>query len=332
MKTPDVPVEDRFGAASDPTMPFLANALDPLEMEVHLREILGEEEASLREIRVVRRKPGKRCLIEYDVERDDGSHFTVIGKVRARGMDKRSFAIQRALWNGGFDGGEGRFAVACPVGKVPDLHMWLQRKEPGVVATEMLAKPDGLSLARSIAELSHELHSSGIPPLRPPHRMEDELRVLHERLPLVSEARPEWRGRIERVLRGCEKLGRSLPEPDKASIHRDFYADQILVSGNRLVLLDLDLYCEGDPGLDIGNFTAHMTEYALRELRSPDALKEAEAALVERFVELSGDKGVRWSVGVYETLTLARHIHISARIPERRRFTRDILDLCEERL
>ncbi len=331
MKLPGVPVEDRFGAASDPAMPFLARALDPLEMEGRLREALGWNGMRLAGLRVVRRKPGKRCLVEYDVEKGDGSRVCVIGKVRARGMDRKSFAVQRALWNSGFDDGGG-FAVARPMGEMPGLHMWLQRKEPGVVATEMLAQPDGSSLARSIAELSCELHSSGVKPHRKSHRISDELRILHERLPLVSGMRPEWRERIERVLRGCERLGRSLPEPERVPIHRDFYADQILVAGDRLILLDLDLFCEGDPGLDIGNFTAHMTEYALRELGSPDALKEAEAALVERFVELSGDEGVRRSVGVYETLTLARHIHVSTRIPERRGFTGEILDLCEERL
>lgn len=331
MKLPGVPVEDRFGAASDPAMPFLARALDPLEMEGRLREALGWNGMRLAGLRVVRRKPGKRCLVEYDVEKGDGSRVCVIGKVRARGMDRKSFAVQRALWNSGFDDGGG-FAVARPMGEMPGLHMWLQRKEPGVVATEMLAQPDGSSLARSIAELSCGLHSSGVKPHRKSHRISDELRILHERLPLVSGMRPEWRERIERVLRGCERLGRSLPEPERVPIHRDFYADQILVAGDRLILLDLDLFCEGDPGLDIGNFTAHMTEYALRELGSPDALKEAEAALVERFVELSGDEGVRRSVGVYETLTLARHIHVSTRIPERRGFTGEILDLCEERL
>jgi hypothetical protein len=310
-------------------MPFLAPALDPLEMEARLRETLGEEGASLRGIRVVRHKPGKRCLIEYDMDHG-ASLFTVIGKVRARGADEKSHAAQKALWNAGFDD-ESRFAVARPAGEMPDLHMWFQKKERGVVVTDMLAKPGGITLAKRIAALSHALHSSGVRPFRKPHAMSEELRILRERLPLVSEARPEWEGRIERVLRACEKLGESLPEPKPAPIHRDFYADQILADGDRLVLLDLDLFCEGDPGLDVGNFAAHMTEFALRELGSPDALKDREEALVERFVGLSGEE-VRRSVRVYETLTLARHVHISSRIPERRGFTGDILDLCEERL
>lgn len=326
LSIPNIPVADPFGVARDPAMP--SGALDPTGMDARLREVLGDDGLLLSGIRVVRHKPGKRCLVEYDVGMPGEETFTVIGKVRARGMDERSLAVQKALWNSGFGDGS-RFAVPRPLGGIPSLRMWLQKKERGVVATGMLAESG--DVAKSVAELSHALHSSGAEPLRRPHTMEDELRILSERLSLVTDAKPEWRGRIERVRRACEKLGRSLSEPEPLPIHRDFYGDQILVDGARLVLLDLDLFCEGAPGLDIGNFTAHMTEHSLRELGFPDAMKEREAALEERFVELSGE-GVRRSVRVYETLTLARHIHISTRIPERRRFTAGILELCEERL
>jgi hypothetical protein len=311
-------------------MPFLAPALDPSEMEGRLREALGVDGLRLAGIRVVRHKPGKRCLIEYDAEWGGASRTILIGKVRARGTDRKSYAVQRGLWEAGF-GEEGRFPVPRPLGEIPDLHMWLQRKEPGIVATEMLAGPEGKEIAKKVAELSHELHSRGVPPRRPPHTMEGELGILHERLPLVSGEEPKWRGRIDRILAACRTLGESLPEPEATPIHRDFYADQILVDGARLRLLDFDLYCEGDPGLDPGNFIAHMTEYAMRELGSPDALKDEEAALEERFVELSGE-GVRAAMRVYAALTLARHIHISRRLPERRRLTADIICLCEERL
>src|SRR2546426_9353652 len=49
----------------------------------------------------------------------------------------------------------------------------------------------------------------------------------------------------------------------------------VIVNGERLFLLDFDLYCEGDPALDIGNFLGHITEQSLRseehtsELQSP---------------------------------------------------------------
>ncbi len=306
-------------------------------------------------IRVVRHKPGKRCLIEYDIEvSEDGSlhreaprsgaglieydgemsggesFLTVIGKVRARGVDAKSHIVQRGLWEGGFDDG-GRFAVPRPLGEFPELHMWLQKKEPGTMATEMLAGPDGERLARGVAELAHELHTRGVAPLRKPHTMDDELRILHERLPLVSEEKPGWRGRVDRILAACRSLGESVPEPKKVPIHRDFYADQILVDGEKLRLLDFDLYCGGDPALDIGNFIAHVTEHSMRTLGTPDASIESEHAMEARFAELSGER-VRGAVRVYAALTLARHIHISRRIPERRRFTAGLLELCEERL
>jgi len=41
---------------------------------------------------------------------------------------------------------------------------------------------------------------------------------------------------------------------------------------------------------------------------------------------------VRPAVQTYATLTLARHIYLSTTFPERRAFTRALLELCEERL
>jgi aminoglycoside phosphotransferase (APT) family kinase protein len=172
--------------------------------------------------------------------------------------------------------------------------------------------------------------------------MADELRILHERLPTLAQGEAECAGahatqkrvsarRIERLLAACDRLGAATPEPVARGIHRDFYADQVIVDGMRLYLIDFDLYCEGDPGLDIGNFLGHMTEQSLRTLGDPGALVERERAMEERFVELAGE-AARAAVRAYATLTLARHIYLSTQFPERRPFTGSLLELCEERL
>jgi thiamine kinase-like enzyme len=114
-------------------------------------------------------------------------------------------------------------------------------------------------------------------------------------------------------------------------IHRDFYPDQVLVGGEHLYLLDFDLYCEGDPALDIGNFVGHMREYGLRTTGSPDAFKEHEQAMVERFVQLSSE-ATRQRIEVYSLLTLARHVYLSTQFPERQSHTESLLGLCEEEL
>ncbi|MDQ3927841.1 MAG: hypothetical protein M3328_01710, partial [Chloroflexota bacterium] len=115
----------------------------------------------------------------------------------------------------------------------------------------------------------------------------------------------------------------------RRGIHRDFYADQVIASGERLYLLDFDLYCEGDPALDTGNFLGHIKEQSIRTLGDPYALRDVEEAHEERFVELHGE-GVRRAVRVYTALTLVRHVYLSTLFPERRRSTQTILELCEE--
>jgi thiamine kinase-like enzyme len=208
--------------------------------------------------------------------------------------------------------------------------MWLQYKAPGVSATQLLTEAGGVGLARRIAEAIHKLHQSGIPSPRR-HTMADELRILHERLSLVARMQPQWGDRLERILDACDRLGAATPEPTLRGIHRDFYADHVIVDGPRLYLVDFDLYCAGDPGLDIGNFVAHLTEQSLRTLGDPTALRDREQALEDRFVELAGE-ATRVAVRAYAILTLARHIYLSTQFAERRPFTECLLHMCEQRL
>jgi len=161
--------------------------------------------------------------------------------------------------------------------------------------------------------------------------MADELNLLGERLADLAQDRPGWAGRLDRLLGACRRLGLGTPEPAPRGIHRDFYPDQVLVDGRRLYLLDFDLYCEGDPGLDVGNFLGHLVEQSLRILGRPDALGDRQKALEERFVELAGE-ACRASIRAYATLTLARHVFLSTQFPDRRPFTESLLELCEERL
>lgn len=326
-------VIDPFGVGGDEAMPSLAAALEPAVAQQRLGDALGP--VTLREIRVARYKPERRCVIEYDIETerrgDPPETLTLIGKVRRLRSGKSCYRLLRSFRDASFgsDADDG-IMVPEPMGVVHEFRMWLQRKMPGRVATGLLEKPGGEDLVRRIAEAAHKIHQSGVPNKRS-HTMSDELRILHERLPKVAHAKPEWTRRIERLLTACVRLGDATPEYEPRGIHRDFYADQILVDGDGLYLLDFDLYCAGDPALDVGNFLGHIREQSLRATGDPDSLAHLEAAMEERFAELSGEAR-RAAIHSYTTLTLARHVHLSTLFPERRAFTGDLLDLCEERL
>jgi len=335
-----VPVIDPFGVENDQKMPFLTKAINPIEVqhqfERHLPRLTGEKcQLLLRAIRVTRYKPERRCLIEYDLEvkRPDAEseEITLLGKARTRDMDKSTYHYLELLWNAGFRAdSEDGISVPEPIGVIPEFHMWLQRKVSGTVATRLLPESGGVALARRIAEAIHKLHQADIPSHRR-HTIKAELNILHERLSIVAQMNPQWVNRLKRILDACDRLGATTPEPGLRGIHRDFYPDQIVIDGRRLYVLDFDLYCEGDPALDIGNFLGHITEQSLRTLGSPDALLEVEQAMEDRFVELSGE-ATRPRVQAYKTLTIARHIYLSTQFPERRPFTERLLELCEERL
>lgn len=320
---------------SDPALPSLARALDAAEMEPRLAALLADGSAhaprvALLSARLVRHKPGRRALVAYSLRVDPpGELRHWLGKCRARGTDRRTFRAVRELRAAGLDGRDG-VEIPRAVGLLPELGMWLQERVPGETAWSGLAAPGGAALARRIADALHRLHQAVSPPARG-HGVADELRILDERLRSVARLQPAWTGRLERLLEACRRSAAAIPASAPRGIHRDFYPDQVLVGPDRIHLVDLDLFCAGDPALDAGNFLAHLSEWALRQHGNPQALADREAAFAERFLELAGG-GRAAAVRAWTDLALARHVEISTRIAERRPFSEALLELCEQRL
>jgi Ser/Thr protein kinase RdoA (MazF antagonist) len=333
-------VVDSFLIADDPNLAHFAPALDPRQVVHQFSRMLPhvftpEAAMRLREIRVSRHKPGRRCLVEYDFDHSgpEGSAAgrTLIGKVRAKRPDLISYRIQQALFSSLFhrDAGDG-VVVPEPVGLVPEWHLWLQRKVSGERATQVLETNEATQLASRIAEAIYKLHGCSSP-VRRRHTLSDELSILHKRLPKITRSRREWREPIRRILDACDQLSGCLSEHATALIHRDFYPDQVLIDGHRIAFVDLDLCCAGDPALDMGNFHAHLTEQALRRFGRADAMAAVQEAFVERYAKLAGDD-VRQRIEAHATLSLVRHIYISTLFPDRQHLTEALLELCAQRL
>src|SRR2546430_915985 len=168
--------------ASDARMPLLSRALDLAEVEPVLRRLAGWEGAAVRAIRAVRYKPGRRCLIEYDVAQPSSELVTLVGKARARGADHATFELLRELRRRGFDeNAVDGICVPEPIAVVPELGLWLQCKVRGVPAMEGLAGANGLAVARRLAEAAHKLDVASEPARGEP-TVQDQLRLLHEHL------------------------------------------------------------------------------------------------------------------------------------------------------
>lgn len=331
-----------LGAPVDKDLPTLGAALAfetaRHEFKRRLPRLSGEGKLRLKAIRLTRHKPGRRAVVEYDVEvkrpEMPQHRVTLIGKLRARRSGNEGYRQLEMFWNAGFDAQSADgISVPEPVGVISAFQMWFQRKVSGVTAEGLFSRNnnrDNIALARRVAEVIHKVQRSHVPTEKQ-HKMVDELRILRECFDKVVTLNPEWTGRLAKLMVACEGLGASLPVLTPCGSHRDFYPAQVIVDGSRLWLIDFDLYCLGDPGLDAGNFIGHITEQALRERGDATALADVERALEERFLELVGENA-RAPMLAYTNLTLARHIFLSTRFAERAPLTEKLIALCEERM
>jgi hypothetical protein len=303
----------------DDGLPTLAAALDPDRVpDAFARECAAlAHRPRIAEIRVLRHRPGRRCLIRYGLEGDTPA---VLGKLTCKGVHKRSLAVQTRLFAGGF-------AVPEPLGPVPTLGLWLQREVEGRPLASMLGDPAAERAVARSAELLAALHRQPADPARP-WTIDDELAVLDERLAALGRVRPDLADRVDRLLAACHSAARRLPESRGCGIHRDFYPEQVLVGDGQLHLVDLDLYSRGDSALDVGNFKAHLIEAAIRETGDP----EGYARLVEAFERhylAAVPATTPDAIAIFTFLSLARLVQISTLIADRRQATDAILATAE---
>lgn len=326
-------VTDPYCVAEDLALRRAAAALDPVEMGPRLKDALatiGINEAALRAIRVLRHKRGRRFVVAYELQ-CDGKTIGLIGKYRAERNPKFALRRLQAFRAAGFDEAcADGITVPRPLVAWPDLGVWLQCKAPGASATQVLATCCDPRLGARIAEAADKVHRALVPATRR-HGMADEVRILREKLPEAARALPRLARRIERLIGMCERLADAASAPRECGIHRDFYADQVIVGPKGLALIDFDLYCIGDPGLDIGNFLGHVIEQGLREFGDADLFDGVVAATRERFASLSGRRNL-FAADAYTDLTLARHVYLSTVISGRVRTTEALLELCEARI
>jgi len=200
----------------------------------------------------------------------------------------------------------------------------------GVSATKLLERPGGEHLAARIAEAIHKLNCCGVASPRN-HTLVEEMGILQNRLSQVARTKPELSKRISKLLDACEELAETIRERKVRGIHRDFYPDQLVVDSARIYIVDLDLYSEGEPALDAGNFLGHLTEQWIRQPQHTFPLQNCERSFEKRFLELDVDSNES-DVEFFKTLTLVRHVSLSTQYPERRAFTEKLLELCEDRV
>ncbi len=306
------------GLSGDDALAFAQPLLNPARATAALASLLPAG-TSVHAASLTRHKPGRRCLIEWQLAGGARTGESWLGKVRGKGADLQAFAMHRALWQATQRQERAVVQVAEPLGVLTMWRVAVQRSMQGVVP--LVAVSDGTPadiVGALCGSALHWLHTCGV---QSPRRwsVDDELGLLRERFGHLAEARPALQERLARLLHDLHRLAEPLTPCDRETLlHRDFYQDQLLIDGERVTLLDLDLVAMGDPALDVGNMVAHLTELAWRESQHAPAATALGTAFTDHLFRvhegLTPDRVARWTC-----LALARLVEIASRHDNRRR-------------
>ena len=225
----------------------------------------------------VRYKFGTRCTIRYDLRTHAGVR-TLYGKLVAGGWGARPgilAALRRAA-----SADPAMPEILPVVAHWPDLRLLVQ--PAAEQATELnqrafdpavpAAARDGW-LAAAGCHLA-ALHACRLPGVALPAAGAD-LDELRACAAPMAQAAPELARRYESVIGLLDRrAGAEPPEPAVTS-HGAFRTDQLLIAGQRQVMIDLDTACRSEPARDLGNLLAYLDWKAIRR---PALLPLAERA------------------------------------------------------
>ena len=266
-------------------------------------------------VTVMRCKPGRRALLRYGLEKGAGPE-ALLGKLRAKGPDRRTPRLHAALRAAGLDGrAPQRVGVPAARGALDDLHLWLQDEAPGRRLTDLLHPDAGTEPAHRAGAALAALHANPVETGRC-WTLSDELAVLAKTLDEAAAAAPALAQRLGTLLAAGRAAAATPPPGPLTGIHRDWYPDQILIDGDSAWILDLDLYAQGDPALDLGNFLAHVTDLSIRRHGSAQSLARHEAAFLAGYAGAGGR--AEPATATFKALALARLVGISLRMADRR--------------
>lgn len=266
-------------------------------------------------IDVLKYKPRRRAVLRYHLAGAPWPH--VIGKVFRDERAGRLAAIQKHLWDTGFDlDAPDQIRVAEPLALVPELRAFLQEQAPGNTLNELFAADVDLGphidrSAKAIARLHGVAWRTDWTPLTP-YRLADEVEHLAEYGADLVAARPTLTADVADLLAALSGWADHLPAPQApCPVHRDFYYSQVLIDGVALTLIDFDLISLGDPAIDVANFMAHLTFLGLDDRDDAGLLWP----LAERFFDMylrerPGSADFRARVDFYIAATYFRLMNV----------------------
>jgi hypothetical protein len=227
----------------------------------------------------VRYRAGIGCALRWHLEADSDGRETLYVKAYRDDQGAATHASLRTL--GAAPGTDG-FSVPRPVAYLGAQRALVQQGVSGTsLADILLAKEEAISVMAAAAEALARFHRETRAPGRRRTRS-DQLESVRRAAALVSWVRPTLTEAVQSLV---VAIGDRLPHAEEpAATHGDLKPDHIVLSDDRLALLDLDWFASGDPVMDAGAMVARVTGMALRHPAQTERLEAAGRTFADTYL------------------------------------------------
>lgn len=249
-----------------------------------------------------------RFVLRAEVRSDAGEARAYALKVYSDDLGERLWAYSQAL---AADERADLGGLCLPSRYIPHERMLVFPWVDGVLLSAIVddRTPE---LLRQAAELAAHLHRLAVVP-EPPTTAQMIVEETRARCDRLRSRWPETTPIIEPLLAILEEARAGLDPAAPAPVHGDMWAGQFLWTGDRLVLLDLDMFGYTDPAYDAGHFLAQLERHCLSDPTLPAHAHEWPLGFRDAYLAAMPEVSTR-NVSFYHGLTLVRKIYTVRRV------------------
>ena len=272
---------------SNPGIPTLAQAFDPIVLGEYLPEVLPSEWGTIQNVRlqVLRHKPGKGCCtFEITLETTKGC-YSLIGKVYASNRSD-VYRVMEEISRAGF-GPEAEFAIPRPVAFLAPLRLLLYEKAPGTRATAFIVNPnesERVAAAERCARWLARFHNIG-PRSGRVFGPNDQLSSLEGCWRCLADLGWPFADKASRLFEQLNATALGLGRIEMCAGHGMYTCGQVLLVDGRTVTVDWDTYRVADPADDVARMLVGFKRMGLKYFGSLHALDGAAEVFLKTYVD-----------------------------------------------
>src|SRR2546426_3546856 len=271
---------------SDPTIPMLQKACDPIVLGEYLPEALPSEWGAIRNVRVqvLRHRPGKgRCTFEVTL-RTTGGYYSLIGKIYA--ADRLDvYQAMEEIRGAGF-GSEDEFAIPRPVAFLAPLRLLLYEKVPGTRATALILNPnesDRVRAAQRCARWLARFHAIA-PRSGRVFRLNDHLISLEGYRRCLADLGWPFADKASRLFDELNAIAPRLDRIDMCAGHGMYTSGQVLLADGCTGAIDWGTLNMADPSYDVARMLIGFKRMGLGHFGSLHALDGVAGGFLKTYV------------------------------------------------